>query len=276
MAKKIEAPKEVVRYRVLGIQPDPINKGKTIIPSSVRIPAEDYVLIDKESDVWGEISYTKGKIQGKDTNGNTKMLDKLGDILFLKEGAGLIVIAPKDKAKVELYRYLEQCNWNASNPNRNTEILPLFERLDYKKIAEKANAKSKMKFNAMNMAMNTPLEEMSALTHSLGIDVKNRDEALVRADLLAQAELKPQLFLQDESIPTPVVDDLIGDNIKKGIEIGAIEYLASDDKRSWADEDGKVFYEVPLNKKDHVKALADYYMTKKGEKMYDQLLEVIK
>ena len=51
------------------------------------------------------------------------------DIVFERDFNGILILDGSKISDHEMYEYLELTNYNASNPNRSEDVIPIFERL---------------------------------------------------------------------------------------------------------------------------------------------------
>jgi len=215
-----------VYYQVLAVKPDPDNRNRLKISASVRVPPTDTIYDPGDGKV-KVLEYITGRSTGKDANGNQVVLNKLGEIFFYATNKGMIVINPKNKRDLLKYQYLEATNYNASNPNRDANVQPLFKRLDKKQDAKAAFEKELSANEAVQLALKMPYRDLELLATELKVDT-NRDPYEVRMAMKVKAQANPALFIQKSSSGASAV---IHKQIQQAQDKGVITY--NEDERRW-------------------------------------------
>jgi hypothetical protein len=134
---------EVKVFQYLNVKPDKQNPGKVIMPSIHMIPEVDRVY-DKESDDYIDIASIGSLGVGGKPVFNT--------IQFTKKDRGLLALRGNKTGDREIYQYLMMSNYNASNPDRDTSVVPLYKLMEPKKEAADSRKQRTLRRDAMNVA----------------------------------------------------------------------------------------------------------------------------
>lgn len=245
MERKL-APNERATYRVKGVRPDPDNYGKFLMPSALQIPSVD-IIFDKETKEFVTIA----AIERSDTDGNAVFLN----IVFSAGNFGYLFLDGKNPTHQKIYQFLELCNYNESNPDRNDENGEKevqFFRVDTKKEAIKERSERKLIVKAMNLALEMDDKKAKEVAMALGIPSEDIDE--IRNDIEAYAEDNPADFLDVAERATVEVESLLKEAIKKGIIVNNTNAQVFE----WAETHKEIFKYKKSPNKNYVKELADY------------------
>ncbi len=264
---KVEPPKTLVRYRVLNIKADKQNKGRLKMPATIRVPNIDTIYDPGDKSV-KTIKYIVGQRAVDDGKGNTKLVDRLGDIFIERNNNGCITINPKVKRDIQLYQYLEITNYNRSNPNRDPNVTPLFERLDMVKKAKDDFEQSLAANEAVSQALNMPFEDLKIMAEQMQVPT-NRDPYEVRMAMKVKAEQHPALFLSNTVVDAGVK---IESQIQEAKEKEIITY--DEEERRWIWGFNKALILAVKIGEDPKEALIQYYTgTDKGKAAFGKVLE---
>lgn len=176
---------EVKVFQYLNVKADKQNPGKVIMPSVHMIPGVDRVY-DKESDDYIDIASIASLGLGGKPTFNT--------IQFTKQDKGLMVLRGSKTGDREIFQYLMLSNYNASNSNRDTSIVPLFKLVEPKKDAADSRKNRTLRRDAMNVAAELSAAEVREFIAALNKDEK-RDISILRDELEIMAEKNPQQFI---------------------------------------------------------------------------------
>lgn len=113
---------EKVRYQVLGIKKDPLNRGRFIIPVNKNVPCTDQIVVKVDGNYE---PFHIGYLVGETADGEAKF----GQIDFMVGNGGEIILDPKKPQHHKLYDFMERCNYNQSNPDRSVAEAPIFKRV---------------------------------------------------------------------------------------------------------------------------------------------------
>lgn len=241
MERKLKRNERAV-YRVLNVREDPDNWGKFLIPAALQIPSTDTVY-DKEKDDYTPIAFIeRTKIDGSAI---------FGDIIFTGQNMGYLFLNGNNAAHQKMYQYIELSNYNASNPNRDTSVEPLFERIDSKKEAINEREIRKLIVKAVNFALELDDKRATEVAAALGIDGESIEET--RNSLEDYATDHPEDFLEVAERATVEVEKLLKDAVKKGI----IKNNVNASRFEWA-ETKKVIHQYKKSVgKNYIKELAE-------------------
>jgi predicted XRE-type DNA-binding protein len=242
MERKL-AQNERATYRVNNVRPDPDNYGKFLMPSALQIPSTD-VIYDK-----GKKDFvTIAAIERTDNDGNAVFLN----IVFTASNFGYLFLDGKNAVHQKIYQFLELCNYNDSNPNKNGEAEVHFHRVDTKKEAIQERSVRKLIVKAVNLAIEMEEKKAKEVAMALGIDAESMEE--VRNLLEDYAEDNPSEFLEVAERATVEIESLLKEAIKKGIILNNLNSQVFE----WAETHKEIYKYKKSPNKNYVKELADY------------------
>jgi hypothetical protein len=242
MEKKL-AQNERATYRILNVRPDPDNYGKLLMPSALQIPSTD-VIFDKGKNDFVTIA----AIERTDNDGNPVFLN----IVFSAANFGYLFLDGKNATHQKIYQFLELCNYNESNSNRNGDAEIFFSRIDTKKEAIQERSMRKLIVKAVNMALEMDDKKVKEVAMALGIDADTIDE--IRNELEDYAGDNPNEFLEVAERATIEVESLLKEAIKKGIIVNNSNAQVFE----WAETNKEIYKYKKSPNKNYVKELADY------------------
>lgn len=176
---------QTVTYRVKNIYPNPAEPGSFIVPAGVSVPSTDQIW-DEDKGEYVDIAAIK--VISKDGN------HTYHDIWFYGVYGGYMILHGNVASEQEVHSYLHMCNYNASNPNRDTNIPAIFELIDNQAKAETERKIRNLKREALNAAADLSVDDVRNYTAALGQDDSKKIEIL-RNDLEIMADRDPQGFL---------------------------------------------------------------------------------
>lgn len=245
MEKKL-AQNERATYRVLNVRPDPDNYGKFLMPSALLIPSTDNIY-DKFKKEFVPIA----AIERSDNEGNAVFLN----IVFSASNFGYLFLDGKNATHQKIYQFLELCNFNESNPNRNkeeNEDKVSFYRVDSKKEAIQERSMRKLILRAMNIATEMDEKKSKEVAMALGIDAETIEE--IRNEVEDYAAENPEEFLEVAERATIEMESLLKDAIKKGIILNNLNAQVFE----WAETHKEIYKYKKSPNKNYIKELADY------------------
>lgn len=234
---------ERATYRVLNVRPDPDNQGKFLMPAAYQIPSTD-VVYDK---VKGDF-ITIAAIERVDNDGNPVFLN----IIFTASNMGYLFLNGSNPVHQKIYQYLELCNFNESNKDRNQEAESVFYRVDTKKDAIEERQLRKLIVKAVNEALDLDDKKVKEVALALGIDAESIEE--IRNLLEDYAGDNPEQFLH-------VLDQtsLEGESvIKEAIKLGIIKNNVQESAFQWAETEKEIYKYKKASGKNYVKELVEY------------------
>ena len=176
---------EVAVYRLLGIKGDPNKPESFRCPAAVNVPTRDRV-IDPKTDEFVDIAFIQSVGIGDAV--------KFGTIWFRKDSGGIISLTGSSIKNSEMYEYLELSNYNASNPNRSDDVIPIFERLNPRKDAEDKRKTRGTRRQALNIASDMKAQDIRDFCSMMGWD-DTRDLIVLRDAVEDYADSNPSEFI---------------------------------------------------------------------------------
>ena len=254
---------EVKVFQYLGVKKDPQNPGKVIMPSIHMIPQIDRVY-DKESDDYVDIASIASLGVGGKPQFNT--------IQFTKKEKGLLAVRGSKTGDREIYQYLMLSNYNASNPDRDTSIVPLFKLVEPKKEASDSRKQRTMRRDAMNVAAELSASEVREFIAALNKDEK-RDISILRDELEIMAEKDPQQFITLSKDKNKSIQA----NCKKAIDKKVIRFDKASSTFLWVST-GETIVQVPRSSKtSYLQGFTNFVLSNKnGELVYEEIVKLLK
>ena len=149
----------------------------------------------------------------------------IGESQFL----GKFSLRGGDLEDEEMYEYLWLCNYNKSNPYRDTTVTPLFEFVDFKKESKEKRKGANDKLTALSIATTMDLDDVKEFHDSMGWQIVDESEIL-RANIEDYADKYHSEFLKRFSDPMTKVKS----EIKRAIDAEIIKYDPTGHKILWA------------------------------------------
>lgn len=266
--KTIKPLKGTIMYEISGIKQNPMatDRLEFEIPFMSGIPSTDRIMENLEG---GEsrvvdIAYIDSFGPGG--------VPSFGQITFMKANAGCIVLNASKPNDVKMYDYMERCNFNESNPDRDTSRPAIFRRVDKAADLQVKRSKRKELRDALNIVETLGALELRRL--AIGLNISGIDDDDIRASVEDFAEKDPMKLLamlenKDTEIMRRAEDAkkakiISVDNQARHIKSGSGETLYSWAPEKDADwrkqfvrfaksEDGQAFYKEMLSQLDSKK-----------------------
>lgn len=248
---------EQVVYKVVGIQPDPMNPGKWSIPAAKNVPPTDQIW-DEEKQEYIDIAAVKTF----DAEGN----HTYHDIFFYGTQGGHLILRGGSATDQEIHSFLSLCNYNGSNPKRDTSKEIYFELVDEKAKSESERKVRNLKREALNASADLSPEEVRTYTAARGQD-DSRPLEVLRNELENLADTDPKTFLDLIENKQAIMKAVLNRAIKKGV----IVFDEQQSKFSWPN--GEVITIVARSTgSDAVEDLIAFCVSNaKGEKVYQTI-----
>ena len=179
-------PGEKAVYRIVGIQRNPMDPTKWAIPSIKSVPPVDQIYDEKKQEYVDIAAVRTVNPEGEHT---------FHEIYFYGNLGGTMVLYGGRAADQEIHSYLSLCNYNGSNPNRDTSKEVIFELVDESKRSEVERKNRNLKREALNIAYDLSVEDVRNYIAALGKDDSAPVEVL-RNDLESMADRDPSGFLE--------------------------------------------------------------------------------
>lgn len=236
-------PKERATYRVLNVRPDPDNYGRFLMPAALQIPSTD-IIYDKGKEDFVPIA----AIERTDLDGNPVFIN----IVFSSNNAGYLFLDGSNAVHQKIYQYIEICNFNESNPDRNQDFEVFFSRIDAQKEAKVERNIRKLIVKAVNTAVEMDDIKAKEVAMALGIDGETIDE--IRNALEDYAGDNPEEFLEVADRASLEFESMIKEAIKKGI----INNNLNSQTFEWAETKKEILKYKKGPGKNYIKELADF------------------
>ena len=230
--------------------------GKPTYPVTYMVKAED-VIYDPETNTERAIRYVPGEtsIYKDEQSKDSKLREP---IMFSN---GVLTVA---KTNPTLKKFLDMCNANSSNPNRRTERVPSFFKEDTQVNAKKDVSKAKAEINALQLALNMPMEQLVGYAKVLGVNTDNSIDE-IRWDMKLVAQKDPSSFIAGLNDPTREMKEVL----LRAKEYRIIEM--SNNEISWIIGDSKNrITHVPIGIKPMDK-MVDFCLTQDGKVVYEEI-----
>lgn len=249
-------PGQTAVYKVDGIVPNPYNPGHFIIPFAKNVPPTDII--------WDEGKQQYVEIAAVRSMANDKY--DFYEIFFFANSAGHLVLTGGSAEHQTIHTYLTLCNYNGSNPNRDTNKPILFWLVDEEKKSEQDRKIRNKKREALNIAHDLDMEEVRNYTASLGKD-DTRPVEVLRNELEEYADKDPEAFIEMIRNQQSVQKAVLNRAIAKGV----IRFEAEQSRFVWAN--GEVIATVARTTGgDNVEDLLAFCVSSaKGEKVYQTI-----
>lgn len=114
-------------------------------------------------------------------------------IVRTNESKGTFRIHGTNAEQKKFYMFFEACNYNASNPNRDKNVEPIFERLDFEKEAEERSKSDDLLSDMLVLAKQLSPRERREIAISRGWD-KNEKDAVILDRLRQEIKANPKSF----------------------------------------------------------------------------------
>lgn len=241
--KRMMKPDERATYRVLNIRQDPDNPGKFLIPAAYQIPSTDVIFDEKKMEF-----VTIAAIERQDNEGNAVFLN----IVFTAANLGCLFLNGNNPTHQKIYQFLELCNYNESNPNRNSDSDPIFSRVDTKKEAADERTMRKLIVKAVNLALELDDSKAKEVALALGIEADSMEE--IRNELEDFAGENPNDFLTIVERASLGAEAILKEATKKGI----IKNNVNSQVFEWTETEKEIYRYKKVANKNYFKELADY------------------
>lgn len=198
---------EKVVYRITNIQRNPMDPTKWAIPSVRNVPPVDQIYDEKKGE-FVDIAAVKAV--------NAEGDHSFHDMYFYGSQGGMLILSGGVAAHQEIHSYLSLCNYNASNPNRDTTKEALFELVDESVRSEKERKNRNLKREALNAAYDLSADEVKNYIAALGQD-DTRPMEVMRNELETLADADPKSFLDLVNNKQASMKAVINRAVSKGV-----------------------------------------------------------
>ena len=255
--------KDVKVFKWLNMKEDPQNKGQYIMPSVAFVPTVDRVYDPSKDDYVDIANISNLGIGGKPI---------INPIQFSKQQKGLLLLRGDKRGDKEVYQFLMMSNANASNPNRDTSVRPLYELLEPNKKAKESRDARALKREAMNVAAELSAAEVREFVASIGKD-DSKDISVLRDELETMAEKDPKQFIALSRDKNKSVQA----KVKRALDKKIIVFDKTTSTYSWAST-GETIVQVPRSSKSsYLQGFANFVLSNKnGESVYQEIVKLLK
>lgn len=209
LAKTKLKPGQTVTYRLANMRPIPMDPSRLAIPTIFEVPAIDQIY-NKETGEYYDIA----AVRSFDAQGN----HTFHPLYFTRQSAGHLTLVGGRAQDQEIHSYLSLCNYNGSNPDRDTSKEIMFELVDEEAKAELQAKTRNLKREALNAAADLSPEEVRDYIAALGKD-DTRTVKVLRNEIEDLADSDPQAFMDLISNKQAVMKATVNRAIKKGVII---------------------------------------------------------
>lgn len=245
-------PDERAVYRVMNVRPDPDNAGKFLLPSALQIPSTD-IIFDKKKQEFVNIA----AIERQDLEGNPIF----ANIVFSASNLGYLFLNGNNALHQKIYQFIELCNFNESNKDRNQEYETHFYRVDTKKDAMEERTLRKLIVKAVNIALELDDVKAKEAAMAIGIDAESIEE--IRNMLEDYAEENPEEFLEIIERASLANESMLKDAVKAGFIKNNLNAQAFE----WTETGKEIMKYKKAPNKNYFKELADYLESENPEEL---------
>lgn len=248
---------ETVVYRLIGLKRDP-NSGRIKAPIILTIPTKDTIITPNGKEK--AIKFSPGTLVTADGG----VADIKSEISFK---SGYLFVKPDD---INLYDFVETCNWNKSNPNRKKSVTPIFERVDEGKTKREALEEMIKEQDAMNIVAEMEFDDMYACALALKINTNQEAEA-IKHDLMRATKTQPEWFTQNS-----LEDIKLKAKFLKAINLNIIKMDRHSRSFSWGHiEGGKAIARAPVGQDDIIEWFLDWCMDNQENGVYTEIMDKV-
>ena len=174
-----------------------------------------------------------------------------------------------------MYQYMDICNYNKSNPNRDTSYTALFERVDAAKDSKTKLEDAAKILDAEKIALTADESVIHNLAKGFNLN-PDLDISDLRLQLKAKASKHPDKFVQNMA---PDAFGKIREHLSNGIEGGHLYF--DDETNQWkfkkwnaGKQQGKKIVDVPIGE-DRTESILKHFASKQGQENLDRLIGYI-
>ena len=266
LKKLIALPKKgtQISYRFLDTYYDPMSGG-TFFKAHLKIPPFSKCF-DPGKNEWVEI----GLVNGIDSYGNP-IPNRIRRVwVSPQENAGMLHLTIGNSQDDELFQYLELASFNKANTNRDEEIHPILERVNFEAEAKENRQALRMKRDALIKAAALSKEEVYNLTLLLGYNTELSEEEM-RFNIEDYSENDPEEFMARINDKQIGIKSLAAQAI--ALEVAYVDVESR--KLKWSDSDGEIMKLADLEDDMVYEQFADFIEKKKQVAILDQMNKLV-
>lgn len=256
-----------ITYRFLETYEDPFSEdGVPVYKAVLMIPSMSRTFDPIKSD-WVEV----GMVGGLDMFGNPEPRTIRREWVKPQENGGFLVLTIGNSKDDELFQYLELASFNAANPNRDTTVNAILERVDFEAEAKEARNEMKSRLEAVRKAMAIQTSDLPRYASILGFDIEESEEE-IRFNIENFAHEEPFDFLdrmEDDSFEIESYCSLALD--KK------IIFVSEEDSRlKWSDTKGEITKLLSTDIDSVISSYSNFVKTNKvGKEIHAELVRLV-
>lgn len=256
-----------VTYRFLETYEDPFSDdGIPVYKAVLMIPPMSRTFDPIKSD-WIEV----GMVGGLDMFGNPEPRTIRREWVKPQENGGFMVLTIGNSKDDELYQYLELASFNAANPNRDTTVNPILEKVDFEAEAKEARNEMKAKLEAVRKAMGIESKDLPRYASILGFDIDETEEE-IRFNIENFAHEDPFDFLDR------MEDDLfeIESYCSLALDKKIIFVSEEDSRLKWSDTKGEITKLLSTDIESVISSYSNFVKTNKvGKEVHSELIRLV-
>lgn len=256
-----------VTYRFLETYEDPFSDdGIPVYKATLLIPPMSRTFDPIKSD-WVEV----GMIGGLDMFGNPESRTIRREWVKPQENGGFLVLTIGNSKDDELYQYLELASFNAANPNRDTTVKAILEKVDFEAEAKEARNEMKSRLEAVRKAMAIDSKDLPRYASVLGFDIEESEDE-IRFNIENFAHEDPFDFLDRMGDETFDIDSYCSLALDK-----KIIFISKEDSRlKWSDTKGEIVKLVSTEVDAAISAYSNFVTNNKiGKEVHAELIRLV-
>lgn len=257
----------VITYRFLQTFDDPFaDTDEPVYKAVLQIPSLS-ICFDPEKNDWVDV----GLVNGVEQDG-TPVSSRIRRVWTRpQENGGLMTLTIGKAEDDELYQYLEVASFNLANPNRDTNVQAILEKVDYEAEAREARNEIKAKLEAVKKASSIDVKDLPRYASILGFDIDETEEEL-RFNIENFAHEEPFDFLDRMDDKAFDVESYISLAIDKGI----VFVSGDDNKLKWSDTKGEIVKLTSLEVEVVINTYTNLVMNSKvGKDIHEELVRMV-
>jgi hypothetical protein len=248
-------PGQQVVYRLHNIQKSTLDPNRLAIPAAMNVPPVDTIWDEKKQEYVSIAAVKSVDAKGEHT---------FHDIFFYGSMAGHMILTGGRALDQEIHTYLTLCNFNATNPNRDTTKEAIFEMVDEEAKAEKESRTRNVRREALNAAADMSPEEVKDYSAAMGKD-DSKPVSVLRNELEEMADKTPEDFMKLINNKQAMMKAAINRALKKG----AIVFNQEQSRFEWPNQEAIL---TVARGSDAVDELVSFCVSSaKGEKVYQTI-----
>jgi hypothetical protein len=239
------------------IQKSSLDPSRLAIPAAMNVPPVDTIWDEKKQEYVSIAAVKSVDAKGEHT---------FHDIFFYGSMAGHMILTGGRALDQEIHTYLTLCNFNATNPNRDTTKEAIFEMVDEEAKAEKESRTRNVRREALNAAADMSPEEVKDYSAAMGKD-DSKPVSVLRNELEEMADKTPEDFMKLINNKQAMMKAAINRALKKG----AIVFNQEQSRFEWPNQEA-ILTVARATGSDAVDELVSFCVSSaKGEKVYQTI-----